>query len=198
MVMKKWQEENMTIGFIQPSWSRNSAPCLLVKLWAGRLWLCIEYWDIYCTTVQNRYTRALIPETVNILLEAWIDTNLEVCMAYILIPVKEGDNNKFLFWAMDGLFESLVMHIRTMNWTADFQSFINDMIQEDKHSCTSDYLDDITTYSNVVENHERGVNWVMKCLLKKRLCLKLERCELHQHRVKYIWVGISSGGILID
>jgi len=128
VVMKEWLEDNMTKGFIRQSSSPHAAPCLFAKKPDGGLRFCIEYCDINCKTIKNRYPLPLIQETLDLLAGAKIYTMLDVSGAYNLVRVKEGDEHKLAFRTRYELFKPLVMQFGTTNAPADFQGYINDTI----------------------------------------------------------------------
>jgi hypothetical protein len=55
VVMIEWLEESMTKGFIRQSSSPYAAPYLVAKKPHGGLQFCIDYRDINCKTIKNRY-----------------------------------------------------------------------------------------------------------------------------------------------
>jgi len=161
VVLKEWLEENMSKGFIHQSSSPFAAPVLFAKKPDGGLRFCIDYRYITRNTVKNQYPLPLIRETLNLLRKARIYTKLDVCGAYTLLQVKEGDENKLAFWTRYELFEPTVMQFGTTNAPADFQGYINNTIREALDDFASAYLDDVLIYSDSEEEHVGHVKWVM-------------------------------------
>jgi hypothetical protein len=125
-----------------------------------------------------------------------IYTKLDVRGAYNLVRVKEVDEHQLAFRTRYGWFEPLVMQFGTTNAPADFQGYINDTIRETLDCFPSAYLDNILIYSDSIEEHKEHVKWVMECLLKAGLYLKLEKCKFHKTTAKYLGLIISTQGIL--
>jgi hypothetical protein len=69
----------------------------------------INYRDINCKTIKNRYPLPLIQETLNLLSRAKIYSKLDVRGGNNPVRVKEGDEHKLAFRTRYGLFELLVM-----------------------------------------------------------------------------------------
>jgi hypothetical protein len=198
VVMKEWLEDNMTKGFIRQSSSPYAAPSLVAKKPNGGLRFCINYRDINCKTIKNRYPLPLIQETLDLLARARVYTKLDMMGVYNLVQVKEGDEHKLAFRTRYGLFEPLVMQFGTTNSQADFQEYINDTIQKALDCFASAYLNDILIYSNSIEEHEEHVKWIMEHLLKAGLYMKPEKCEFHRETVKYLGLILSTNGISMD
>ena len=188
----------MSKGFIQQSSSPFAAPVLFTKKPDAGLRFCIDYRDINSKTIKNRYTLPLITETLNLLGEARIYTKLDVRGAHDLLRVKDGDEHKLAFRTRYGLFEPTVMQFGTTNAPADFQGYINDGIQEALDEFASAYLDDVLIYSNLEEEHEGHVEWIMQRLWDAGIYLKPEKCEFHKDTVKYLGLIILTEGIPMD
>jgi hypothetical protein len=132
------------------------------------------------------------------LAQARIFTKLDIRGAYNLVRIKEGDEHMLAFRTRYGLFEPLVMQFGTTNALADFHGYINNTIREALDVFASAYLDDILIYSDMVEEHEQHVKWVMERLLQDGLYLKPEKCEFHKDTVKYLGLVISTKRISMD
>jgi len=198
VVLKEWLEENMSKGFIRQSSSPFAAPVLFAKKPGGGLLFGTDCLDINSKTITNRYPLPLIKETLNLLGKARIYTKLDVCAAYNLIRVKEGEEHKLAFRTRYGLYEPNVMQFGTTNAPADFQGYINTAIREALDDFASAYLDDVLIYSDFTEEHVGHVNWIMQRLLEAGLYLKPEKCEFHKETVRYLGLIISTNGISMD
>jgi len=151
VVLKEWQEENMSKGFIRQSSSPFAAPVLFTKKPDGGLQFCMDYRDINSKTIKNRYPHPLIKETLNFFGEATIYTKRDVRGAYNLLRVREGDEHKLAFQTRYRLFEPTVMQFGTTNAPADFQGYINNAMREALEDFASAYLDDVLIYSDSEE-----------------------------------------------
>jgi len=102
------------------------------------------------------------------------------------------------FWTRYVLFKPTVMHFGTRNAPADCQGYLNNAIRESLDRFASAYLDDVLIYSDLEEEHEGHVMWIMQRLLDAGLYLKPEKCEFHKDTVKYLGLIISTKGISMD
>jgi len=188
----------MSKGFIRQSSSLVAAAVLFAKKPGGWSRFFIDYRDINTKTMNNRHPHPLIMKTLNLLGKARIYTKLDVCGAYNLLWVKEGDENKLAFQTRYGLYEPTVMQFGTTNALADFQGYTNHSIGEALDDFASAYLDNILIYSNSEEEHVGHVMWIMQWLLDAGLYLKREKWEFHKETVRYLGLIISTKGISMD
>jgi len=84
------------------------------------------------------------------------------------------------------------------NAPADFQRFINEILDPFLDHFTSAYLDDILISSDTMEEHTWYVHRVLERLIDAGLHLKLEKCEFHKTEVKYLGLIIGADGIKMD
>jgi hypothetical protein len=145
-----------------------------------------------------RYLLPLVRETLMRLSKATYFTKFDVRGAYNLIRMAEGEEWKTAFRTRYGLFESLVMPFGLTNAPADFQRFINDVLNPFLNRCATAYLDDILIYSDNLEEHREHVRQVLEKLSAAGLHLKPEKCELYQKEVKYLGLIIGADGIKMD
>jgi hypothetical protein len=79
-----------------------------------------------------------------------------------------------------------------------FQHLLNDVFREYLDNFMVYYIDDIFIFSNNIEDHERHIHIVLEKLRKVRLYTKLEKCEFHQSKVKFLGYVISKNDIRMD
>jgi hypothetical protein len=196
--LKPFLEENLEKGFIHQSPSPADAPILFVKKGDGSLRLLTDYRGLNEGTIKNRYPLPVVRETLIRLSKATYFTKLDVRGAYNLIRMAEGEEWKTMFRTRYGLFESLVMPFGLTNAPADFQRFINDVLNPFLNRCATAYLDDILIYSDNLEEHREHVRHVLEKLSAAGLHLKPEKCEFYQKEVKYLGLIIGADGIKMD
>ncbi|XP_058775732.1 uncharacterized mitochondrial protein AtMg00860-like [Vicia villosa] len=59
-------------------------------------------------------------------------------------------------------------------------------------------IDDIFIYSKSDEEHAENLRVVLQTLKENKLYVKLSKCEFLLREVNFIWLVISSGGIVVD
>jgi len=79
-----------------------------------------------------------------------------------------------------------------------FQHLLNDVFCEYLDNFMVYYIDDILIFSNNIEDHECHIHIVLEKLRKVRLYTKLEKCEFHQSKVKFLGYVISKNDIRMD
>ena len=95
--LRNWHQQDLSKGFICASSSPAGSPILFVKQSEGSLRLCVDYRAQNKGTIKNRYPLPLVKETLMRLAQARIFTKLDVCGAYNVIWMKEGDEWKTAF-----------------------------------------------------------------------------------------------------
>jgi len=89
--LRKYIDENMKKGFIQPSKSPVGYPILFVPKKDGSLRLCVDYRKLNEITVKNSYPLPLISKLQDRLQGAKWFTALDLRGAYYLLRMKEGE-----------------------------------------------------------------------------------------------------------
>ena len=147
---------------------------------------------------KNRYPLPLVKETLMRLAQARVFTRLDVRGAYNLIRMKEGNEWKTVFRMRYGLFELLVMPFGSTNAPATFQNFINNALATYLDNFATAYLDDISIYSNNLQEHQDNVKRILVALTEQGLHLKPDKCEFNAQEVKYLGLIVGVKGIKMD
>ena len=89
---------------------------------------------------------------------------IDLCHAYHLVHIREGNKWKTAFRTCYGSFEWCVMPFGLTNVPTTFQRFMNDIFGDLLDVCMLVYLDDILIYSDSEEEHIRHVRKVLRHL----------------------------------
>jgi hypothetical protein len=143
--IKHWLDQNLSKGFIHTLLSPTTTPILFVKKGDSSLRLVVNYRGINEGTIRNRYTLPLLQDTLMNLAKAKWFTKLDICRAYNLICMAEGEEWKTAFHTCYSLFESLVMPFGLSNAPVTFQNYINDVLAPYLDCFCTTYLDDTIT-----------------------------------------------------
>ncbi|CDO70296.1 hypothetical protein BN946_scf184603.g7 [Trametes cinnabarina] len=179
-------EENLCLGFIQPSNSPCGALVLFVKKKDGSLHLCVDYRGLNKITQKDRYSLPLVSDLLDTLRKARIYTKIDLRHAYNLVCIAPGDEWKTAFRTRYSSFKWLVMPFGLSNTPAAFQRFVNKVFADLLDVCVIVYLDDILIYSNSLEEHQQHVKEVLRRLQKFKLYARADKCEFHATSVKYL------------
>jgi len=196
--LKELIEENLNIGFIQPTSSLHSAPVLFVKKKDGSLCLCVGFHDLNHISKKDYYLLLLISNLLDSSCKAWVYSKIDLCHVYHLVHIANGDKWKTAFRTCYGSFEWSVMPFGLTNAPVAFQQFINDIFSNLLDVCIVIYLDDILIYSNNMSKHHWHVKEVLKHLHKAGFYAKVEKCKFHSELVEYLRYILSPSGLTMS
>ena len=198
IALKEYIKEILIKGFIRKSKSPAGVPILFVVKKDVTLRLCIDYRRLNAVTVRNSYP---IPR-INVLLESFkgatIFSRLDLRSAYNLVRIKEGHEYLTAFRTPIGHYEYLVMLFGLGNAPSVFQRFIQDILSETLGIFVQVYLDDIILYSKDFKSHIQRVRKVLSLLIDNGLLAKLEKCEFHIEKTKFLGFIVSVNGLSMD
>ena len=80
--VKKYLEENLHKGFIEPSQAPFAAPVLFIQKENSALRFCIDYWKLNALTKKDQYLLPLIDKTLAWISQAKIFIKLDICQAF--------------------------------------------------------------------------------------------------------------------
>jgi len=196
--LKVYIKENLSKGFIRKSKSPAGAPIIFVKKHDGTLRLCVDYRKLNAITIRNSYPIPRINDLIESFKGATIFTRLDLRSAYNLIRIKEGHEYLTAFRTPIGHFEYLVMPFGLRNAPSVFQRFVQDIFSADIGKFLQVYLDDIIIYTNNLEDHIKQVKHTLKKLIKNNLYAKIEKCDFHVQKTKFLGFSVSAEGLLMD
>ena len=98
-----------------------------VKKEDGSLRPYIDYRSLNAITVKNRYPLPLMNSVFERLQGGSIFTKLDLCNAYNLVSVRDGEEWKTAFNTHSGHYEYLVMPFGLTSASSVFQALVNDM-----------------------------------------------------------------------
>ena len=196
---KKYLDDNLAKGFIRKSQSQVAYPMLFVPKKDGELRPCVDYRKLNDITIKNRYPLPNIEELQQRLQGAQWFTSIDLRGAYNLIRMKEGEEWKTAFRTRYGLYEYAVMPFGLTNAPATCQELINDTLREYLDIFVVAYLDDILVYTTgTLATHIQQVHQVLSKLNDRNLKVKPEKCEFHQHNLRFLGFIVGRNGIQID
>jgi hypothetical protein len=196
--LKKYLDENLERGFIQPSQSPAGAPILFVKKKDGSLRLCVDYRGLNNVTIKNRYPLPLISQMIDAIGGSLFFTTIDLRGAYNLLRIRKGEEWKTAFRCRYGHYEYRVMPFGLCNAPGTFQGLMNDTLHEYLDKFCQVYLDDILIYSKTKEEHIQHVRLVLEKLRATGLYAKLEKCRFSQPRVDFLGFVLAREGVSMD
>ncbi|MBW0509168.1 hypothetical protein O181_048883 [Austropuccinia psidii MF-1] len=85
--------ENVEKGFIRPSSSSTGAPVFFVKKKDEGLCLCVDYHKLHSVTRKNRHPVPPMNHLLTVFNGSTIFSKIDLCGAYNLLRIKEGDEH---------------------------------------------------------------------------------------------------------
>ncbi|MBW0499550.1 hypothetical protein O181_039265 [Austropuccinia psidii MF-1] len=196
--LRAYISENVEKGFIQPSSSSIGAPVLLVKKKYGLLRSCVYYHKLNAVTRKNKYPVPPMNQLLTFLNGSSIFSKIDLCGAYNLLRIKEGDEHLTAFRAKYGSYGYLVMPFGLTNPPASFQNLVNDIFYDLLDIYVVVYLDAIMVFSKSEAEHVTHVSTVLSRLSANNLFAKASKCILHVSSVEYLGYIVSSEGLKMD
>lgn len=197
-ITKKYLEENLDKGFIEPSQAPFAAPVLFVKKPAGGLRFCIDFRKLNLLTRKDQYPLPLIDETLARLATAKIFTKLDIRQAFHRIRVHADSEELTTFRTRYGAYKCKVLPFGLTNGPATYQRYMNDILFDYLDDFCTAYLDDILIYSDNLLEHDMHVNKVLARLDAAGLQADIKKCEFNVMSTKYLGFIISTDGIRVD
>ncbi|MBW0471082.1 hypothetical protein O181_010797 [Austropuccinia psidii MF-1] len=196
--MLAYISENVEKGFIRPSSSSTGEPVLFVKKKDGGPCLCVDYGKLNAVTTENRYPVPPMNQLLTIFNSSTIFSKIDLCGAYNLLRIKEGDEHLTAFRTKYGSYEYLVMPFGLTNAPASLQNLLNDIFADFLDIFVVVYLDDIMVFSSSEEEHVKHVASVLQRLRDNILFAKASKCVFHDSNVGYLGYVVSSVGLKMD
>ncbi|MBW0540267.1 hypothetical protein O181_079982 [Austropuccinia psidii MF-1] len=137
-------------------------------------------------------------QLLNVFNGSSIFSKTDLCGAYNLLRIKEGDEHLTCFRTKNGSFEYLVMPFGLTNAPASFQNLFNDIFQDLLDVYAVVYLDDIMVFSKSEEEHVNHVFTVLSRLRANNLFAKASKCLSHESSVEYLGYVVPSEGLKMD
>ncbi|MBW0472517.1 hypothetical protein O181_012232 [Austropuccinia psidii MF-1] len=126
-----------------------------------------------------------------------IFSKIDLCGAYDLLRIKEGDEHLTCFRTRYGSYVYLVIPFGLTNAPAYFQNLGN-YIFYDLLDIYVVFLDDIIVFSKYEEEHVTYVYTVLTRLRANNLFAKASKCLFHVSSVDYLQYVVSSEGLKMD
>ncbi|SJL05245.1 related to TY3B TY3B protein [Armillaria ostoyae] len=189
-------DDNLHSGFIIPSHSPHGAPVLFVKKKTDELHLCVDFHGL--NKKKDCYPLPLISDLLDSMCSTRIYTKLDLCYAYHLVCIAEGEEWKTVFQTCYSSFEWHVMPFGLTNAPMAFQCFMNDIFADMLDVSIVVYLDDILIYSDNPTDHWKHVCEVLHRLRANQLNCKGSKCEFHWDSMEYLGYILSLEGLCMS
>jgi len=92
----------------------------------------------------------------------------------------------------------MVLQFEFTNAPVTFQQRINSVLGEHLNKFIIAYLDNIIIYSDLEEEHEKHIKWVLEKLYNKNIPIAIEKCKFHTKKTNFVGFIIEPRQISID
>ncbi|XP_049897830.1 uncharacterized protein LOC126388653 [Epinephelus moara] len=185
-------------GVIRESCSPWAAPIVLVRKKDGSWRFCVDYRKLNAVTHKDAFPLPRIEETLTSLTQAEWFTTLDLASGYWQVEMDPQDREKTAFTTPLGLFEFERMPFGLCNAPATFQRLMQQCLSGQLAESLLVYLDDIIIYSPDFSSHLQHLDEVFKKLWQHGLKLRLDKCKLLQHEVKFLGHVVDQNGVRPD
>ena len=125
-------------------------------------------------------------------------TKLDLCGAYNLVRIADGNEWKTAFRMWYGSYKFQVMHYGLTNTPASFQQFMNEVFKDMLDVSIVVYLDDILVYSDNPDDHIKHIHQVLEHLRANNLFIKVNKCDFSVDTMNFLGFIVSPDGLKMD
>ncbi|MBW0466723.1 hypothetical protein O181_006438 [Austropuccinia psidii MF-1] len=136
--------------------------------------------------MKNRYPVPPMNQLLTLFKGSTIFYKMDLCGAYNLLRIKEGDEHLTAFRAKYGGYEYLVMPFGFTNDPSSFKNIVKDIFEDFLDIFVVVYLDDIMVFSSSEGEHFKHVASVLQRLRDSNLFAKASKCVFHASSVEYL------------
>jgi hypothetical protein len=199
--LREWKEQLQELldrGFICHIVSLWGVQVLFVKKNDGSMRLCIDYHELNCVTIKNKYPLPRIDDLFDQPNGASVFSKIDLFLRYHQLKVREEDISKTTIRTRYGDYEFLVMLFGLTNAPSVFMDLMNRAFHEYLDSFVVVFIDDILVYLANHVNHREHLKIVMEVLREKKLFAKLKKCEFWLEEMSFLGHVVNKNGLTID
>lgn len=196
--LRKYLQEEVNAGRINPSCSPYGSPVLFVPKKDGTIRLCVDYRALNKQTIKNRYPLPRIDDLLDQLYGAKYFSKIDLKSGYNQVRIDKEHQHKTAFKTRYGHYEDTVMPFGLCNAPATFQHLMNDVLRPFLDKFVIVYLDDILIYSPSLEQHKHDIKQVLLKLREHQLYASPKKCEFFKESTSFLGHTVSAKGVAMD
>ncbi|SGY11742.1 BQ5605_C011g06257 [Microbotryum silenes-dioicae] len=197
-------DEHLAAGRLRPSSSEYSSPAFIIPKkgmdtdpsimprWVN------NYRILNAATVPDRTPLPLPDEILAVAARARFWSKINMTNSFFQTKMAEEDIPKTAVATPWGLFEWVVMPMGLSNAPATHQRWVNEALSSLIGKSCFAYLDDITIFSDTMEDHQTHVKEVLEALRRADLYCSPKKTELFRTSCDFLGHVISRNGIAPD
>ncbi|SCV70642.1 BQ2448_3404 [Microbotryum intermedium] len=197
-------DQHLAAGRLCLSLSEYSLPAFIIPKKGMDMDLSImprwvnNYWILNAATVPDRTPLPLPDEILSVSARACFWSKIDMTNSFFQTKMAKEDIPKTAVATPWGLFEWVVMPMGLSNAPATHQHRVNEALLNLIGKSCFVYLDDITIFSNTIEEHQTHVREVLKALRWADLYCSPKMTELFMTLCDFLGHVISQNGIAAD
>ena len=191
--LKTQLDKYLKAGQIERSYSPFGASTLFAKKKDGTQRLCIDYRALNDITVKDVYPLPLIDEIIDKFAKCNYFTKIDLQQGFHQIRLHPDSVKKTAFQTKYGSFQFLVMPFGLCNAPATFQRTMNFLLHDVTN--TNVFIDDITVYSETLEDHLLHLENLLSRLHKEQFYAKRSKCSFAQQEIEFCGYIVGKHGV---
>jgi hypothetical protein len=156
-----------------------------------------DYRELNANTIKDHTPLPRQDNIIEDMARARIRGKIDLPLAYGQLLMEEDDIHKTAFKTPFGMFEWIVMPQGLCNAPATFQRYMNWVLSKYIGRFCAVYLDDISIWSNSIDEHKKHVRLVLEALREAGLFASKSKSTLFADELEFLGHIISSRGIQI-
>ena len=183
----------LNLGFIQPSKSPYSSPCLLVKKSDNTYRLVVDYRELNSVTIFDAEPPCSIEEELYKFHDSKIFTELDITKAYWQIKLTKRAREYTAFPTSRGLMEWVRMPFGLVTAVASYIRLMRIVLRGIEN--VTFYFDNIFIYSTNFDSHIRTLREVLERLRQHGLTANPSKCFIGYPSLNYLGFEVGEGNI---
>ena len=179
---------------IEPvAFSDCASPIVPVLKKNGKMRICSDLKYLNTQINIEKYPLPKLDEMLSVVNDNKIFSKLDLCNAYLQIPVSKDDQNLLVISTEKGLFKYLRLPFGLSSAPGIFQRFISQLLSNIDGVIV--YLDDILICSSSPSDQFNKVKTVLNKLQEVNVKLNLDKCIFNQTTIDFLGYVISEKGL---
>ena len=186
----------LKLKLCEPSHSNTVNGALLVRKANGRHQLALSSGKLNEKSKKDCYPLPLIQSNLDNIGSSPFLSAIDICGAYLSLPVRESDRDKLAFITHFGLFRWTVVPYGWKNAGASFCFAIDTSLAGLKYQILVTYSDDIMVNGGqFFRHHLRCLNVTFNRLQKSGFHVSIAKCQFFQRMLDYLGYTLSQHGV---
>lgn len=187
-------QELINDNIIEPvAFSDCASPIVPVLKKNGKMRICCDLKYLNTQINIEKYPLPKLDEMLAVIGDNKIFSKLDLCNAYLQIPVAKKDQELLVVSTEKGLFKYLRLPFGLASAPGIFQRFISQLLSNIDGVIV--YLDDILICSKTPTDQFNKLKIVLNILQEANVKLNLQKCKFNQSKIDFLGYVISEKGL---